>query len=72
MTNYVLELNAEQIEPVIVAALKDSIINHKAWEEVDVELTTALYRTLKYFTTQSQYLEILDEIDVAVSEQQKV
>lgn len=69
MSNYVLELNAEQIEPVIAAALKDSIIDQLTWAETDEKLLKSLYTVLRYFTTQSEYDKLRDEITESVAEQ---
>ena len=69
MSNYILELCPEQIDPILVSALKESIINERTnGSDLDNELLSALDRVLRYFTCQGEYISALQYIEDAIEE----
>lgn len=69
MSKYILELDPEQVEPILVSALKESIINERTnGGEPDYELLAALDRVLRYLTCQDEYNAALNYIADAVEE----
>lgn len=65
---YILELDPEQVEPILVSALKESIINEYTVGESDQELIRSFYQVLRYFTCQDEYNAALNYIADAVEE----
>lgn len=65
---YILELDPEQVDPILVSALKESIINERIFMESDEELLSALDRVLRYFICKDDYFTALEYIENAVEE----
>ena len=65
---YILELEPEQIDPILVSALKESITNERTIGESDEELLAALDKVLRYFTCKDDYIAALNYIENAVEE----
>lgn len=68
---YILELNHVQLGPLLVAALKEAIIDQQAWGEADEKLLAALCRVLRYYTTEVEYNEVLLQVKQSIAEQNK-